>query len=262
MNPLNDMAPQILFLVFAALMLVSATGVLYAKNQVNAAMNLVASFFFLAAIYALLYAHTLAVLQILVYAGAIMVLFLFVIMLLSMQDPERQGVEITPWKVVAVAAALLVTGATVRAAALGGVEATVTSVDANSSLVTFSETPFGPSAYAVDDATLGDVVTASGEVLHVTGLEPNGAAQLRHHLDSMGSLKRGDPVTLRWSVSQLKHNYGTVAEVNGSGGALSRSLDTASELGLRRLAGVRERVAGTNLRATRSVTAVKCLPTL
>jgi NADH-quinone oxidoreductase subunit J len=48
----------------------------------------VATFFFLAGIYVLLWAHTIAVLQVLVYAGAIMVLFLFVIMLLSLNEPE------------------------------------------------------------------------------------------------------------------------------------------------------------------------------
>jgi NADH-quinone oxidoreductase subunit J len=51
-----------------------------------AAMNLVAAFFFLAGIYVLLAAHLIAFMQILVYAGAVMVLFLFVIMLLSLGD--------------------------------------------------------------------------------------------------------------------------------------------------------------------------------
>ena len=49
-------------------------------------MSLVATFFVLAGIYVLLWAHTIAALQVLVYAGAIMVLFLFVIMLLSLSD--------------------------------------------------------------------------------------------------------------------------------------------------------------------------------
>jgi len=48
-------------------------------------MSLVASFFFLAGIYVLLWAHSIAVFQVLVYAGAIMVLFLFVVMLLNIR---------------------------------------------------------------------------------------------------------------------------------------------------------------------------------
>ena len=99
---------QGLFLVMAALMLASALGVVFAKNQVYSAMWLVASFFFLASIYALLAAHTLAILQILVYAGAIVVLFLFVIMLLSIEELPRIGLiaELSPMRVLAVLAAI------------------------------------------------------------------------------------------------------------------------------------------------------------
>ncbi len=58
------------------------------KKPVNAAMCLIASMFCLAGLYVLLEAHLMAVLQIIVYAGAIMVLFLFVIMLLNVQEKE------------------------------------------------------------------------------------------------------------------------------------------------------------------------------
>ncbi len=63
-----------------------AAGVLVSRNPVYAAMNLVAAFFCLAGIYVLLVAHLIAFMQILVYAGAVMVLFLFVIMLISLGD--------------------------------------------------------------------------------------------------------------------------------------------------------------------------------
>ncbi|MBL8950845.1 MAG: NADH-quinone oxidoreductase subunit J [Myxococcaceae bacterium] len=79
-------AEQILFWVFAAATVGSALGVVVLKNPISSAMSLVATFFFLAAIYVLLWAHTVAALQVLVYAGAIMVLFLFVIMLLSLNE--------------------------------------------------------------------------------------------------------------------------------------------------------------------------------
>jgi NADH-quinone oxidoreductase subunit J len=78
--------PLLLFWVFALATVLSAGMVLVARNPVASAMSLVASFFFLAGIYVLLWAHTIAALQVLVYAGAIMVLFLFVIMLLSLTD--------------------------------------------------------------------------------------------------------------------------------------------------------------------------------
>jgi NADH-quinone oxidoreductase subunit J len=76
------------FVFFGALTLVAAAGVVTARSPVYAAMNLVAAFFFLAGIYVLLVAHLIAFMQILVYAGAVMVLFLFVIMLLSIHESD------------------------------------------------------------------------------------------------------------------------------------------------------------------------------
>ena len=80
------MIEQVLFYLFAVGIVTTSLGVIVMRNPVASAMSLVACFFFLAGSYVLLWAHTIAVLQILVYAGAIMVLFLFVIMLLSLTD--------------------------------------------------------------------------------------------------------------------------------------------------------------------------------
>ena len=76
-------AEQALFWIFAVPLMASAAGVIVARNPVYAAMSLVSAFFWLAGIYVLLTAHLLAFVQIIVYAGAIMVLFLFVVMLLN-----------------------------------------------------------------------------------------------------------------------------------------------------------------------------------
>ena len=92
---MSDRAEMVIFWIFAVPLIVSAVGVLVARNPVNAAMNLVVAFFFLAGIYVLLTAHMLAFLQVLVYAGAIMVLFVFVIMLLTTADDEFRR---TRWK--------------------------------------------------------------------------------------------------------------------------------------------------------------------
>ncbi|RKG84579.1 NADH-quinone oxidoreductase subunit J family protein [Corallococcus terminator] len=81
----------VLFGVFAVMTLVSAGLVITARSPINSAMSLVSTFFFLAGIYVLLWAHTVAVMQVLVYAGAIMVLFLFVIMLLNLGDAAHRG---------------------------------------------------------------------------------------------------------------------------------------------------------------------------
>jgi NADH-quinone oxidoreductase subunit J len=84
----SDRAEMVVFWIFAVPLILSAIGVVVARNPVNAAISLVAAFFFLAGIYILLTAHLLAFLQVLVYAGAIMVLFLFVIMLLTTGDDD------------------------------------------------------------------------------------------------------------------------------------------------------------------------------
>ena len=85
---MTDKAEIFVFWPLAVLLVGFAAGVLAARNPVYAAMSLVGAFFCMAGLYVLLTAHLVAFLQILVYAGAIMVLFLFVIMLLSLSDEE------------------------------------------------------------------------------------------------------------------------------------------------------------------------------
>lgn len=74
------------FIVLAVLAIASALAMVINKNTVNSALFLVLNMVSLAGIYLLLNAQFLAIIQILVYAGAIMVLFLFVIMLLNVED--------------------------------------------------------------------------------------------------------------------------------------------------------------------------------
>ena len=81
-----------LFYVFAALMLFAAFRVITARNPVHAALYLVLAFFQAAAIWILLKAEFLAIALVLVYVGAVMVLFLFVVMMLDINlDSVRQG---------------------------------------------------------------------------------------------------------------------------------------------------------------------------
>ncbi|MEX0994689.1 MAG: NADH-quinone oxidoreductase subunit J [Balneolaceae bacterium] len=77
------------FVLLAVLALSSALAMVLNKNTVNSALFLVLNLLSLAGLYLLLQAQFLAVIQILVYAGAIMVLFLFVIMLLNIDDEEQ-----------------------------------------------------------------------------------------------------------------------------------------------------------------------------
>jgi NADH-quinone oxidoreductase subunit J len=77
-----DISP-LFFGLFAGLAVAFSLAVVLKKNPVSSAFALVMVFFAFAGIYAMLDAHLIAALQILVYAGAIMVLFIFVIMLLN-----------------------------------------------------------------------------------------------------------------------------------------------------------------------------------
>jgi len=77
---------NLIFYVMAAIAVAAALGVVVARNPLMSILALLTSFFALATIYLLAGFQTLAALQILVYAGAILVLFLFVIMLLNLAD--------------------------------------------------------------------------------------------------------------------------------------------------------------------------------
>lgn len=83
------MFAQILFVLMAIVIVVTSIGVVAVRNPVRSALNLVANFFALAVLYLFLYAQFVAVVQIIVYAGAIMVLFLFTIMLLNLGSPAE-----------------------------------------------------------------------------------------------------------------------------------------------------------------------------
>lgn len=85
-----------LFYAFAALSVLAGVSVITHRNAISSAVSLVASFFCLAAMYALLGAHFVAVIQVLVYAGAIMVLFIFVIMVLNVRENAFHGWDLRP----------------------------------------------------------------------------------------------------------------------------------------------------------------------
>jgi len=117
-------ASVVFFYAFAALAIVSALGmVLNVRNTVASALSLVVTMVALAGIYVLLEAHIVAVFQIMVYAGAIIVLFLFVVMLLNLRTddfaPGRQKLV----KLAAVVIALVVLAELLRLLTTGLPEA-------------------------------------------------------------------------------------------------------------------------------------------
>lgn len=82
----------LVFYLFAAILVFAAARVITVRNPVHAAMFLVLTFFTCAAIWLLLEAEFLAITLVLVYVGAVMVLFLFVVMMLDVNvEPMREG---------------------------------------------------------------------------------------------------------------------------------------------------------------------------
>jgi NADH-quinone oxidoreductase subunit J len=80
------------FLIVAAIAVISSILVITNKNPLNCALSLIMTFFCLATLYVMLEAPFMAAIQIIVYAGAIMVLFVFVIMLLNVRtESARRG---------------------------------------------------------------------------------------------------------------------------------------------------------------------------
>jgi NADH-quinone oxidoreductase subunit J len=94
-----------LFYFFSALTILAALLVVLNREAVNSAMCMIFALSGVAALFVLLQAYFLAVLQIVVYAGAVMVLFLFIIMLL---DTSARRIHVTEMNLVAALAALLV----------------------------------------------------------------------------------------------------------------------------------------------------------
>jgi len=96
------------FWIFAVGLVSAGLAVILNRNPVSSALSLVVGFVFLAALFVTLEAFFLAMVQIIVYAGAVMVLFLFIIMLLDIKAEEKRPF---PWiKCLVVAGVLSVIG--------------------------------------------------------------------------------------------------------------------------------------------------------
>ncbi len=113
------------FFVLAVASVASALGVIFFKNAVHSALSLILTLLFLALFYLQLGAMFIAIVQILIYAGAIMVLFLFVVTMLASEASDNEQPDRIPWQrgiaaalgVVLVGALsyLLITGASIDA---------------------------------------------------------------------------------------------------------------------------------------------------
>jgi NADH-quinone oxidoreductase subunit J len=100
---MTPVATPFFFYLFAAMMVIGGIMVITRKNPVHSALALIVTLLAQASIYLMLYAPFVAGVQVILYAGGIMVLFLFVIMLVSIERAQRERTFNSQWVVGTVA---------------------------------------------------------------------------------------------------------------------------------------------------------------
>lgn len=113
---------QVFFFYFALVIAVSSVLVVAMRNPIYSALSLLIMFFHVAGLYVTLHAEFLAAVQIIVYAGAILVLYLFVVMLLNLRQDDRYHRQ---WPVAAAIGSVLAIEAIVLTLLKGGTAAVV-----------------------------------------------------------------------------------------------------------------------------------------
>lgn len=123
---------DLFFYIFSAVALISAFTVVFSRNPVNAAMALIVTFLSMASLFVLLEAYFLAVVQVLVYAGAVVVLFLFIVMLLDLKVDKQKSIS-----KISAAAALI--GFAILVVGVVAVQATPTLADSSDAALAANE---------------------------------------------------------------------------------------------------------------------------
>ena len=164
----------VVFVLSAAMILGGAIGVITRSNPVHAALSLVLTLFGIAVQFVAHEAHFLAAVQVIVYAGAIVVLFLFVIMLLGVDRSEDLSVEpITVQRPLAAIVGLGVTGLVIAAivasrdslAALGGGLDATNQASPDANIKQLSRSIFSDNVFAFELTSVLLLVAVIGTVL-------------------------------------------------------------------------------------------------
>jgi NADH-quinone oxidoreductase subunit J len=164
----------VVFVLAAAMVLVGALGVILRSNPVHAALSLVLTLFGVAVMFVAQEAHFLAAVQVIVYAGAIVVLFLFVIMLLGVDRSE--DIRIEPFKVQRPLAGIVGLGviglvvASIVAArdaigSGGAIDTPTATGDGDSNIRQIAESVFGDYVVAFEVTSILLVVAVVGTVM-------------------------------------------------------------------------------------------------
>lgn len=162
---------ELLVFILASLMvLAGALGVVLRSNPVHAALSLVLTLFGVAVHFVALEAHFLAAVQVIVYAGAIVVLFLFVIMLLGVDKSEDLSIEPFPIQrpvavVIGAAVAGLVIAAVVRARDTIAETDTPLAADGDSNVQLLARNLFSDHVFAFEFTSILLIVAVAGTVV-------------------------------------------------------------------------------------------------
>lgn len=204
-----DISP-ILFYAFGGLAIACSLMVILKSNPVASAFSLVLVFFSFAGIYALLNAHFIAAMQVLVYAGAIMVLFVFVIMLLNSDipsfDTKRSHVVIRGLAIATVTLLLFffVTAFRDTPAPVANIgqmtQERIQAAGGNTRVLSemmFSETilPFELTSVLLLAAIVGAVAIAKRSGLKQQGKQAKQAKQVNSTISNQATTKKGEPLS-------------------------------------------------------------------
>jgi NADH-quinone oxidoreductase subunit J len=170
---MTDIQTEIAFFVLAVAGVASALGVITFKNAVHSALSLILTLLFLALFYLQLGAMFIAIVQILIYAGAIMVLFLFVVTMLASEADDTELQDRIPWQrwiagilglaLVGALSYLLFTGTAGGATASGG--SLSQAVNAQGNIEAFGEALFHGFAFPFEVTSLLIVVAILGAMV-------------------------------------------------------------------------------------------------
>jgi NADH-quinone oxidoreductase subunit J len=173
----------VVFLVAAVVILVGALGVIFSRNPVHSALMLVMTLFGVAVLFVAQGAHFLAAVQVIVYAGAIVVLFLFVIMLLGVDTAENLSTEPLAGQrpatgVVAVASLGLLATLAVRAVQVStGAETVTLPLDSRrSNIAVLAEVLFTDYLFAFEVTSVLLVIAVVGAVVMARRPRPEAPA--------------------------------------------------------------------------------------
>jgi NADH-quinone oxidoreductase subunit J len=184
----------VVFLVAAVVILTGALGVIFSRNPVHSALMLVMTLFGVAVLFVAQEAHFLAAVQVIVYAGAIVVLFLFVIMLLGVDTAENLSTEPLAGQrpaaaVVAVSALGLLALLAVRAVQVstGAPSVTLPLDSGRSNIAALAEVLFTDYLFAFEVTSVLLVIAVVGAVVMarrprpLVGNEDDGDLEVDHH---------------------------------------------------------------------------------